>query len=147
MSLPDLIRVKSNLGHVLSRRLGKAFNSGAAAVGTANPNTLNGNLPRIQDAMGMTKGSGVVTFATDAASQIYTIFYWSSKVNAATPSQGWVLLGANSAEYTKTVDQYAAASFTVPENTPIFIMAGTSAATNCWMGGCQKFEGNQVADL
>lgn len=135
----DLIRVKTNLGHTLTRKLPQPFSS--KAIGTANPNTLNSNVPRLSDAMGRAGKSGVITFAHDGSSQDFTVFYWSSVMSR------WVLLGANSAEYSKTVDQYAAASFTVPEDAPIFIMAGTSACTNCWMGGAVRHEANPNPDL
>ena len=140
-------RVHSNIGWALTRRLAHVYGTADKAIGTSDPNTLHSNLPTKADAMGRAAKSGLVTFAHSGNAQAFTIYYWSELVNKLTAAQGWVRLGAGSAEYTKTVDAYAAGSFTIPEDSLFFIQAGTSTCTDCWTGGAFHYEGNPNKDL
>jgi len=137
-------RVHSNIGWGITRQLGQPFSGNA--IGIANPNSLNSSKPKLADAMGRAGKSGVVSFAHDGASQAFTLFIWSDKLNGADPTNGWLNMGANSTEYTKTVDPHSVASFTIPEDAYFFIMAGVSACPNCWTGGAVHAEANQTND-
>ena len=136
-------RVHSNIGHGLERQLPLAFNGNANALWTSAPNTLAGGKT---NAMAIARKSGVVSFMHDGASQAITAYMWSQIVADANAGAGWVLLGAVAAEYTKTVDQNAVASITVPEGALLFFR-GATGAVNFYLGGTDRYNGNPNLDL
>jgi hypothetical protein len=136
------MRVHSNIAYMPNRRLPQVFSTNA--IGTAAPNTLNSNLPKIQDAMGVAGRDGVFSIITDTTADI-TLHFWSNPVNTKDPSKGWVLANEATAGNTKTVAAHSLCTFTVPENCLIFMQAST-AVKNCWVMG-SKFEGNPNADM
>lgn len=147
-------RVHANISLGFQRQAALAFNAGGTARGTAkavgitNPNSLTSPGPNLSDAMGMSGKSGVVSFCCDVASQAYTIYEWSNMAfKASAGTNGWVLAGANSTEYTKTVDAWAKATFTIAENTPFFIVAATTPANVLLLGGCSQHNAQPLPDI
>lgn len=139
------MRVSTNTGQRASRRIGYAF--AGKAVGTANPNTLHGNLPSPNDAMGVVDENEIVSFFHDnAATRAFTIYYWDPFLNTANTAEGWVELGPSSTIYTQAVDPYAVASFTLRHNLLFFISADAAIA-NLFLAGSHRWSANATADL
>lgn len=139
------MRVSTNTAHAMTRRLAKQFSGNA--VGTANPNTFHSNVPSVNDAMGVSDFTAVVSFVHNSgSSRVFTIYYWDAMVNAINAAEGWTELGPNSGIYQQSVDPWAAASFTCPVNVPIFL-AADAAIGELLMSGCAPFIGNVNADL
>lgn len=139
------IRVATNVGHRFTRRLGKPFSS--KAVGTSDPNTLNSNVPSVNDAMGIAGQSGIITFAHyEATAKTFTAWYWNQMVKDFDPTKGWVKLGPANTVYSESVDANAAGSFTVEEGCPFFLTAD-AACTELFVGGSRKHPGNVTADI
>jgi hypothetical protein len=149
-------RVHANISLGFARQAGLAYASGTTygttyAIPTINPNSLPSG-PQKQDAIGIAGQSGIVTFATEQASQTYNIYEWSdlffnATVAAGVGPIGWVFAGATSTVYGNTVAQYAKATITLPENALFFIQAVTNPCVIALLGGCHKYGGQTVQDL
>lgn len=139
-------RVHSNIAEFCGRRLVKQFNSGgtawmlsggAKAIGITAPTSLGGQ----EIAMGQAGKNGVVSFiVTDGGNQAFTIYEYDSDIAKiqADRKAGWILNGANAAEYTKTCDQLAKISFTISEGAEFFILAGTTPCTEAKVSGSES---------
>lgn len=142
-----MLHPTTDLGHMPWRRLTKRYASASKALSTSNPNTLNTNLPNEQDAIGLTPSSGIVSFMHDGASADFSIWVWCERFNKFTAAQGWIYGAESAALHTKTVAQYAMASFKVPANVPYFIQA-SAAPNNCIVhdGGKHIFDNTDLTN-
>ena len=140
-------RVHTNCAVGASRKLPLAF--GGNAIGIASPNSLNSNLPKKRDAMGKARKAGIITVVHDGgAGKAIKLWLWNEIINKDVPAQGWVGYAPTDALSTQSVDGYHQATFTnVPEDALIFITTTTAAITNGWIGGCDKYADNPLADL
>ena len=131
-----------------SRRLPQIFNSGTLnAVSNRAPNTLNSNKPSVNDAMGISGRSGVLSFGHDYTSSDpdFTIWLWSDIRNAANPAKGWWKASEAAIGSTKTVPAEALCTVTLPENTPYYIQASVTGVRNLWTSG-SKHPSNPYPD-
>lgn len=142
------MRVCTNVGHRLTRRLAKYLGAGTnKAVGTDNPNGFNGNLPSVNDAMGISDASGTVSFRhTEVTTQTFIVWYWSLCLNTAFPAMGWSKMGPDNTVYQLAVERDATGTFTIDPNTPFFITA-VAEVTELFIGGGKHYDGNTHPDL
>ena len=89
--------------------------------------------------MGVARHSGVISFMAEQASQPYTLWCWSDYKAKLNAGDGWFKNGAVAAEYTKTVDTYAKASFTISYGEIFYIQAGTTNCATMIMGGSTPY--------
>lgn len=121
------IDVASNIGKTMERSLAKAF--AGNALGTANPNTLNGGVPSQSNSMGICRSSGIVSFSHNNGAQVsVTVYYWSSLVGQ------WLLLGPVASVYTIPVDSGATGSCSVKAGMRLFF-EGSLPSPNFYIGG------------
>lgn len=140
------MRVHSNIAEYPNRRLAKKFDNAGTAAGTARAVGISAPTTRKQS-MGRSGRNGVVSFLVDdGGNQAFTILEWHEGLAKVNSGNGWVLNGANSAEYTKTCDVKAKISFTVSEGVPFFIYAGTAPCTNCFISGTED-DANKNTDI
>lgn len=145
-------RVHSNIAEFCGRRLKKQYNvggtaidkvAGVKAIGITDPTTLGGQ----EIAMGQAGKNGIVSFiCSDGGNQAYTIYVYNGTLARILGDfkAGWVLNGANSAEYTKTCDQQAKISFTIAEGEEFFIKAGTTPVTEVIVSGSQSYNNDNT---
>ena len=137
------MRQHTNIALLPVRRLKKQYdgtstwhgNGGANALGNTNPNTLNTNLPSRANATGLTGKNGIVSFLHNGANQTITLYFWSERLNRINTAQGWIAGAETAAGSAKTVNQYALASFTAPEDVPFFLQATGTDITECLVSG------------
>lgn len=111
------MRVSNQIIHNVKRALPRRFSAGGAfggtthAIGTTSPGTRG-----LEIAMGLSGNDGIVTICPDTAADI-TAYIWNPIRKL------WVLLGANSTQYTKTFEANGIDGFNLPEGTPFFLKA------------------------
>lgn len=122
----DSDTVSTDLQRNPSRRLTKKFGSNDKAVGTASPNSLNGNLPALKDAMGITGTNGILSMILTTGGDV-TLYVWNAHLNRINAAKGWVLVAESTALNTKTTAADAILSFKVDKQVPYFIQSNAAS--------------------
>lgn len=133
-------RIATNIGHNPNRQLGirpDASFAGLNALGTDDPNTLNGNVPMSRDAMGIVGQTCTVSFLQASGAQMTVTGWMWNEIR-----KKWVKGGPLASVYTLTVDEDAVATMTFPDGalvyfqgsavSPIFLIGGARANTGAY---------------
>lgn len=136
--------VSTDLQRNPTRRLKKNFVTGTKAVDTANPNTLNSNLPSLKDAMGVTGTNGILSMILSVAGSV-TLYVWNAHYNRINPAKGWVLVAESVALNTKATLADAILSFKVDKRIPYFIVSDT-ASDECLVADAGQHPHNKNTD-
>lgn len=136
--------VSTDLQRNPSRRLTKKFGSNDKAIGTASPNTLNGNRPSLQDAMGITGTRGILSMLLSDTGDV-TLYLWNAHWNRIDPARGWVKVAESATLHTKTTDADAILSFKVDHRQPYFLQC-TNAVTECLVADSGEHPDNPNTD-
>lgn len=144
-------RVSTNIAFMPNRRIAQIYGAGPAfdALSTADPNTLNSNLPNKKDATGISGQECIISFEHDYVSSDPTItcWLWSEIMNQFNPAYGWVKANEDAAGNSKTVPGKTLCSFTIPESTPFYLQASTTGIRNVWIAGSRRAPLNPNADM